>query len=319
MSVDLPLAARVVEASPERPYLCVRVGLDPAAVGELPADAPPLPPSRASALGLAVTPAKPLLLDAVGRLVALLVSPRDFASLAPLVLRETAHRVLTGPHGSRLRQIASNGAPAQRIARAVRWLKEHFVDSLTVESLAKHAHMSPSAFRLHFKGVTAMSPLQYQKRLRLQEARRLMLGEGLDAAEAAFRVGYESPSQFSREYRRTFGAPTGRTWRPCGSNRGPRRDSAAAHVVGTATNSALPASKIAAHGGDGKTVKGDNGRGSSKRPAKRGDRSSESPPPIVRLAPADLESTWRKRPEPENPCPKHPTAARRCVKRASTP
>jgi AraC-like DNA-binding protein len=106
-----------------------------------------------------------------------------------------------------LRQIASAGAPAQRIARAIRWLKDHFADPLRVEALAKHVRMSPSAFHLHFKGVTGMSPLQYQKRLRLQEARRLMLGEGLDAAEAAYRVGYESPSQFSREYRRTFGAP----------------------------------------------------------------------------------------------------------------
>ena len=130
-----------------------------------------------------------------------------FEPLAPLVLREITYRVLTGPQGPRLRQIASAGAPAQRIARAIRWLKDHFTDPLRVESLAKHARMSPSAFHLHFKGVTALSPLQYQKRLRLQEARRLMLGEGLDAAEAAFRVGYESPSQFSREYRRLFGAP----------------------------------------------------------------------------------------------------------------
>src|SRR3989442_2539043 len=103
--------------------------------------------------------------------------------------------------------MASAGAPAQRIARAIRWLKDHFADPLRIESLAKHVRMSPSALHLHFKGVTAMSPLQYQKRLRLQEARRLMLGEGLDAAEAAFRVGYESPSQFGREYRRMFGAP----------------------------------------------------------------------------------------------------------------
>jgi AraC-like DNA-binding protein len=123
------------------------------------------------------------------------------------VLREVTYRLLTGPQGSRLRQIASAGAPAQRIARAIRWLKDHFADPLRIESLAKHVRMSPSAFHLHFKGVTAMSPLQYQKRLRLQEARRLMLGEGLDAASAAFRVGYESPSQFSREYRRMFGAP----------------------------------------------------------------------------------------------------------------
>jgi AraC-like DNA-binding protein len=134
--------------------------------------------------------------------------------LAPLVLREITYRVLTGPHGPRLRQVAAAGAPAHRIARAIRWLRDHFADALSVESLARQVRMSPSAFHQHFKGVTGLSPLQYQKQLRLQEARRLMLGEGLDAAEAAFRVGYESPSQFSREYRRMFGSP-------------PRRDVAA--------------------------------------------------------------------------------------------
>ena len=210
VSVDLPVSARVVEASPGRPYLAVRISLDPAVVGELLADgtaAAPSPPLGPPARGLAVTPVEPPLLDAVTRLVALLDSPPDIEPLAPLVLREITYRVLAGPQGSRLRQIAAAGAPAQRIARAIRWLKDHFADPLRIESLAKHVRMSQSAFHLHFKGVTAMSPLQYQKRLRLQEARRLMLGEGLDAAEAAFRVGYESPSQFSREYRRTFGAP----------------------------------------------------------------------------------------------------------------
>src|SRR5204862_6858111 len=112
--------------------------------------------------------------------------------LAPLVLREITYRVLAGPQGARLRQVAAAGAPAQRIARAVRWLKDHFVDPIRVESLARQARMSLSGFHQHFKAVTGLSPLQYQKRLRLQEARRLMLGEGLDAAEAAFRVGYES-------------------------------------------------------------------------------------------------------------------------------
>jgi AraC-like DNA-binding protein len=207
VSVDLPVAARVVEASPRRPYLAVRLALDPAVVGDLLADGTTAPPLGPPARGLAVTPVEPPLLDAVSRLVALLDSPQDVGPLAPLVLREITYRVLTGPQGSRLRQIASAGAPAQRIARAIRWLKDHFADPLRIESLARHVRMSPSAFHLHFKSVTALSPLQYQKRLRLQEARRLMLGEGLDAAEAAFRVGYESPSQFSREYRRLFGAP----------------------------------------------------------------------------------------------------------------
>jgi AraC-like DNA-binding protein len=207
VSVDLPVNARVVEASPGRPCLTVGVSLDPAVVGELLADGVNAPPHGPSARGLVVSPVEPPLLDAVTRLVALLDCPQDAAALAPLVLREITYRVLTGLQGSRLRQIASAGAPAQRIALAIRWLKEHFAEPLRIESLAKRVGMSPSAFHLHFKGVTALSPLQYQKRLRLQEARRLMLGEGVDAAEAAFRVGYESPSQFSREYRRRFGAP----------------------------------------------------------------------------------------------------------------
>jgi AraC-like DNA-binding protein len=170
-----------------------------------------------------VTPLGPPLLDAISRLVALLDSPRDVGALSPLVLREITYRVLTGPQGSRLRQIASAGAPAQRIALAIRWLKDHFAVPLSIESLARRVGMSPSAFHLHFKAVTALSPLQYQKRLRLHEARRLMLGDGLDAAEAAFRVGYESPSQFSREYRRLFGAP-------------PRRDVAALKVETSQTS-----------------------------------------------------------------------------------
>jgi AraC-like DNA-binding protein len=209
VSVDLPVEARVVEASPDRPYLAARIALDPAVVGELLADGVAVPPGP-SARGIAVTPIEPALLDALARLAALLDFPRDTAALAQLVLREITYRVLTGPQGSRLRQIAAAGAPAQRIARAIRWLKDHFAESLGIEALARQVGMSPSAFHLHFKNVTAMSPLQYQKRLRLQEARRLMIGEGLDAAEAAFRVGYESPSQFSREYRRLFGAPPGR-------------------------------------------------------------------------------------------------------------
>jgi AraC-like DNA-binding protein len=207
VSVDLPVAARVVEASPERPCLVVRIAVNPAVVGELLADAAVAPPPGPPQRGLAVTPVEPPLLDAVARFVALLDSSRDIAPLAPLVLREITYRVLTGPQGSRLRQIAAAGAPAQRITRAIRWLKDHYADPLRVEALARQVGMSPSAFHLHFKSVTGLSPLQYQKRLRLQEARRLMLGERRDAAEAAFRVGYESASQFSREYRRLFGAP----------------------------------------------------------------------------------------------------------------
>jgi transcriptional regulator GlxA family with amidase domain len=125
----------------------------------------------------------------------------------PLVRREITYRLLVGPQGQRLRQIISGNDQGQRITHALRWLKAHYAEPLRVESLAKQAGMSPSALHRHFKAVTALSPLQYQKHLRLQEARRLMLGEALDAAQASFKVGYESPTQFSREYRRLFGAP----------------------------------------------------------------------------------------------------------------
>lgn len=159
---------------------------------------------------MGVTPVEPRLLDAINRLVTLLDAPEEIPALAPLVLREITYRILAGPQGAKLRQFAAAGAPGHRIARAVRWLTDHYAEPLRVEEMAKRAGMSASAFHLHFKNVTALSPLQYQKRLRLQEARRMMLGEGLDAAGAAFRVGYESPSQFGREYLRMFGAPPGK-------------------------------------------------------------------------------------------------------------
>ena len=218
VSIDLPISARVVEASPGRPCLAVRLSFDPSVVGELLDDWPDAPPPGPPARGLDVRPVDPQLLDAVGRLVALLDAPRTIGPLAPLVLREITYRVLIGPQGARLRQIAAAGAPAHQIARAIRWLRDHFTAPLRGESLARQARMSLSGFHQHFRAVTGLSPLQYQKRLRLQEARRLMMNEGLDAASAAFQVGYESPSQFSREYRRMFGTP-------------PRRDVFALKVV----------------------------------------------------------------------------------------
>lgn len=205
VSIDLPISARVVEATPARPCLAVRLSLDPSVIGELLTDCPDASRPAAPARGLVVSPVEPQLLDAVGRLVALLDVPRDIAALSPLVLREVTYRVLTSSQGARLRQIAAAGAPANQIARAVGWLRNHFEDPLRVETLARKARMSLSGFHHHFKAVTGFSPVQYQKRLRLQEARRLMMDKGLDAASAAFRVGYESPSQFSREYRRIFG------------------------------------------------------------------------------------------------------------------
>lgn len=207
VSVDLPAATRIVEASPGRPCLAMRIEIDSADVAEFLATGTAVSSLGLPARGIGVTPVEPPLLSAITRLVSLLDNPQDIGALSPLILREITYRVLTGPQGARLRQIVAPGAPAQRIARAIGWLKDHFAEPARVEALAKHVGLSPSALHLHFKAVTGMSPLQYQKRFRLQEARRLMLSDGLDAAEAAFRVGYESPSQFGREYRRLFGTP----------------------------------------------------------------------------------------------------------------
>lgn len=218
VSVDLPATSRVIEASPRRPCLAVRIALDLAIIGELLAETKSTSSPPESKRGLAVAPLDAQLLDAVERLVALLDSPQDIRALAPLIMREITYRLLAGQQGARLRQIASAGAPAYRISQAILWLKSHFTESLSVEALAKRVGLSPSSLHQHFKSITAMSPLQYQKQLRLQEARRILLGESLDAADAAYRVGYESPSQFSREYRRMFGAP-------------PRKDVAAMKVV----------------------------------------------------------------------------------------
>lgn len=207
VSVDLPVDARVLEATANNPYVGWQISFDPKVVGELLADGTAVSSTGPPERGLAVSNVEPKLLDAVTRLVHLLDEPQDIGPLAPYVLREITHRVLTSSQGLRLRQMALAGAPAYRIAQAIRWLKAHFADPLKIESLAEQVGLSTSSFHLHFKNVTAMTPLQYQKRMRLQEARNLMLGEKIDAAQAAFRVGYESPSQFSREYRRMFGAP----------------------------------------------------------------------------------------------------------------
>lgn len=207
VSVDLPVDARVAEATAKVPYLGMQISLDPKVIGELLADGSAVASSGPAERGLAVSDVEKPLMDAVNRLVALLDQPQDIQPLAPLILREITHRLLTSPQGLRLRQMAMAGAPVYRIAQAIRWLRDNFTSPLQIEALAQKVGLSASSFHLHFKNVTAMTPLQYQKRMRLQEARNLMLSEQLDASEAAFRVGYESPSQFSREYRRMFGAP----------------------------------------------------------------------------------------------------------------
>jgi AraC-like DNA-binding protein len=198
----------VVEASTEKPYVCLRLSCETQALAELLLDgaAPAVPAPEADA-GLQVGPVTAPLLDAALRLLRLLDEPQDLKALAPLLRREILYRVLTGPLGTRLRALAQSDGVARRLNRVIERLTRRFDEPLSIDELAALAHMSPSTLHLRFKQLTTLSPLQFQKQLRLQQARRLMLGEGLDAASAAHRVGYESPSQFSREYRRLFGAP----------------------------------------------------------------------------------------------------------------
>ncbi len=205
-SVDLPVVTQILEASPEQPCLGLTFTLNPQQLAKLllARDIVVEPPSEAR-LGVAVSEVTEPLLDAFVRLIDLLDQPQDIPALAPLIEQEILYRLLTGEQGPRLRQIAAVGQQGYRIARAIDWLKAHFDQPVRVEELAKRAGLSSSSFHAHFRATTAMSPLQYQKRLRLNEARRLMLTERLDVSSAAFSVGYESPSQFSREYSRQFG------------------------------------------------------------------------------------------------------------------
>jgi transcriptional regulator GlxA family with amidase domain len=165
------------------------------------------PGAMAADRGLFVARLDEPLLDAVLRLVKLLETPEDIDVLAPVVQREIYYRMLRGELGSRLVDLAQAEGGNHRVVRAIEWLKQHFAAPLRIEALAEAVHMSPSALHHRFKAVTAMSPLQYQKHLRLHEARRLMFADGMECAAAGHRVGYESASQFSREYRRLFGAP----------------------------------------------------------------------------------------------------------------
>lgn len=207
-SVHLPTMVQIIEASPEKPYLGLRLTFDLREVSQLMADSQlPPPRSQQSSRGMATGEVTPALVNAFRRLIDLLDSEQDIPILAPLIQREIIYRLLTGEQGARLRQIAAAGSQSQQIARAIEWLKGNFAEQLRVDDLAAKANLSTSTFHHHFRAMTALSPLQYQKQLRLQEARNLMLSERLDAATAAFQVGYESPSQFSREYSRMFGAP----------------------------------------------------------------------------------------------------------------
>ncbi len=206
-SIDLPVASQVIDASADRPYLCAMLRFDTRRIGELLADADLPEPSGTAGLGISVSPVSDDLMDAVLRLVRLLDTPKDLSVLAPLIERELLYRLLTGEQGARLRHVATVGSRSHQISHAIDWLKNHYHQPLRIDELAGTVNMSSSSLHHHFRAITAMSPLQYQKQLRLQEARRLLLTERCDVASAAHRVGYESPSQFSREYSRLYGAP----------------------------------------------------------------------------------------------------------------
>lgn len=208
VTVGVPITSQVVEASPERPYFSLRLDLDLSMLGSVVVETEQaVPPSRRDVRAIAVSSLDGSLLDAVVRLVRLADSPAEARFLAPLITREILYRLLLGDQGDLLRRIAVEGGHTNLMVKAIEKLRVEYDRPLRVEDLARASGMSVSGFHHHFKAVTGMSPLQYQKRHRLQEARRLMLGEHLDAATTAFRVGYEDAAHFNREYKRLFGAP----------------------------------------------------------------------------------------------------------------
>lgn len=227
VSLDLPMSSCIVEASEAEPHLGMGLAIDPQHLkdvlgrfgqgfsnGHAHAPAHPAVPER----GVVVAKASADLLDATLRLLRLLDRPQDIPVMAPLLEQEVLYRLLVGPYGARLRQIALAESPSNKVAKAISWLRSNYASPLRIEDLADRVGMSESSLHHNFKTVTAMTPMQYQKQLRLHEARRLMLVERLDVGSAGYAVGYQSPSQFSREYARLYGQPP---IRDVGSARGP--------------------------------------------------------------------------------------------------
>jgi AraC-like DNA-binding protein len=206
--VNVPVIGQVVKASPERPYLCFFLKLDLVATRQLVVDHDlPMPSRQSSGRGISTGSATLELFDAFSRLLTIADKPKDIPILAPLIHREIMYRLLTGEQGAHFREIASSGSQSHRTAQAVNWLRSNYAQPLRINELAKSVKMGVSTLHHQFRAMTSMSPLQYQKQLRLQEARKLMLTENYDAGSAALEVGYESATQFSREYRRFFGQP----------------------------------------------------------------------------------------------------------------
>ena len=207
-SIDVPVQSQIVEASEEVPLLSMYLRLDMPIVREvLSREDLPEPETSSQLRGLAVGETTPGLLSACTRLIDLLDTPDDIPFLSPLIQREIVYRILRSPQGKRLRAIATRGDVSHKTARAIAWLRANYAKPLRTEDLASVARMGVSTLHHQFRALTAMSPLQYQKQLRLQAARQRMLMDGMDASSAAYEVGYESVSQFSREYSRLFGQP----------------------------------------------------------------------------------------------------------------
>lgn len=207
-TIDLPVLAHVTQASMREPFLGLMLTLDVRSIMEIASEMDlPRPGRDCSCHPITIEKLDPALVNALIRLVELLDESALIPRLAPLIQEEITVRLLTGPHGPQLQHLVAAGSPSQQIAKAVAWLKQNFTQSLHVDELAVRARMSPSTFRQHFRAITGMSPLQFQKQLRLQEARQLMLNQNFDAGYAGGLVGYESASQFNREYSRLFGAP----------------------------------------------------------------------------------------------------------------
>lgn len=210
VTYDLPVTGQVIEATPAKPYLCLFLDFDPVMLVELASRVPAPQGSPFHPIGKTIADADPGLLDAALRLVRLLDDPDALSVLGPLVEQEILYRLLAGPNGARMRYITASQGRVAQVGRAITWIGKNFRERLSIERLASEVGMSASSLHEHFRAVTALTPLQFQKQFRLQEARSLMLSQDLDTATAAFQVGYESASQFNREYRRHFGEPPAR-------------------------------------------------------------------------------------------------------------
>jgi len=210
VSVDLPITGHINVASEREPFLCMGLTLRPATIATLLLETAASDRSAVDTPGMGVSKAPGELLDAVVRLLRLLDHPRDAPVLAPLIEREILWRLLRGEQGAMLRQIGFADSRLSQISHAIRWIRANYAEMLRIEDLAQMAAMSVSSFHRHFRAVTSMSPIQYQKQIRLQEARARLLAQSEDVAAVGFAVGYDSPSQFSREYSRVYGAPPGR-------------------------------------------------------------------------------------------------------------